>query len=45
MMMPRASAASRAGVMGGPVLFGPSPDTSSTRRKPKNAFESIEAVP
>ncbi len=40
MVMPRATAASRASVTGRPWLLGPSPDTSMTRRIPSNPLRS-----
>src|SRR5438094_9167880 len=40
MTMPFSTAASRAMVTGAPLLFGPSPEISITRRRPRCGFSS-----
>ena len=44
MVMPRASASSRAPMTGGPTLLAPSPETSMTRRAPSMASSSSSTV-
>ena len=44
MVMPRASASSRAPVTGGPTLLAPSPETSMMRRAPSTVPSSISTV-
>ena len=44
MMMPLASAAFRASITGGPLLFGPSPEISMTRRIPGYGFSSNKGM-
>src|SRR5713226_2238552 len=44
MVMPFASAASRAPVTGVPLLLGPSPEISMTRLKPRYGFSSNSGI-
>src|SRR5438034_2584800 len=44
MVMPFASAASRAPVTGAPMLLGPSPEISMTRRSPRYGFFSNSGI-
>src|SRR5439155_321344 len=44
MVMPFSSAASRAPVTGAPLLLGPSPEISMTRRKPRYGFSSNNGI-
>ena len=44
MMMPFSSAAARASATGAPLLFGPSPEMSMTRLKPRYGFSSNSGI-
>src|SRR3954453_12451251 len=44
MTIPFSSAASRAPVTGAPLLFGPSPEMSMTRRNPRYGFSSNSGI-
>src|SRR6266700_8090338 len=44
MVMPFSSAASRATVTGEPLLLGPSPEISITRRKPRYGLSSNKGI-
>jgi len=44
MVMPFASASSRAPMIGAPLLLGPSPEISMTRRKPRYGFSSNSGI-
>ena len=44
MVMPFPIAASRAPVTGAPLLLGPSPEISMTRRKPRYGFSSNSGI-
>ena len=44
MVMPFSSAASRAIVTGEPLLLGPSPEISMTRRRPRCGFSSNSGI-